>query len=113
MTKLKCPKCPILHLEVRSIGAIAVDCCANCGGVWVESGQLDSVLQLCAEDLAALPESRRDNSLDDMKTGKCPRDKERLEHQLFKEGWRVVVDRCAKCQGTWFDGGELEKVHEP
>lgn len=39
----------------------------------------------------------------------CPKCGHKL-HQIEIEG--ITLDKCAKCQGLWFDKGELEELHK-
>src|SRR5688572_352949 len=41
---MKCPKCG-MDLHELSKGKVAVDTCFNCRGIWLDSGELERLLQ--------------------------------------------------------------------
>lgn len=42
--KLHCPKCPGL-LETYTFQGFALDRCLNCGGIWMDKGELEGVIR--------------------------------------------------------------------
>ena len=42
--KLHCPKCPGL-LETHTFHGFALDRCQNCGGIWMDKGELEGVIR--------------------------------------------------------------------
>lgn len=61
---LTCPKCPG-KLEAYTFMGIALDRCAACGGIWMDQGELESVLKKAARGplgsliLGMLPETKK------------------------------------------------------
>jgi len=45
---MQCPKCSVEMDEVRKLDVI-IDSCTTCGGIWLDSGELDKIRQLEAE----------------------------------------------------------------
>ena len=43
-TYMKCPKCGE-PLKARSFQKIEIDQCTGCGGIWLDSGELESVAE--------------------------------------------------------------------
>jgi len=41
---LRCPKCPG-HLEAYTFEGFALDRCNTCGGIWMDRGELESVVR--------------------------------------------------------------------
>ncbi len=74
------------------IEGVEIDHCINCGGVWLDGGELES---LTGHSLVAYRELG------------CP-----TCHQLLLTRMigTVEVDYCKKCGGTWLDKGELEGI---
>ena len=92
---------------------IELDYCPKCGGVWLDSGELELVGQragaLQQKLLAALEEEqalRREAGVKRL----CPVCDSPLLQVKLKEDHPVVVDRCPRRHGLWFDKGELQAV---
>jgi Zn-finger nucleic acid-binding protein len=47
-----CPRCQ-RRLEIASIGAVEIDRCAHCGGMFFDKGELQTVLRLIRRGLVA------------------------------------------------------------
>lgn len=85
---------------------VEIDHCPACAGTWLDAGELDLLLSghgQAADLMSELPpspdpqEAPRD----------CPICSKRME-KVSCVG--VVVDRCRRGDGLWFDNGELEEV---
>lgn len=102
-----CPMCRVemLTLEFREM---EIDHCAECGGVWLDSGEIevigDHAGAMRKELMAALdsPEAEREMS----HKRHCPVCGMRLARARMA-GIGVSVDRCRFKHGLWFDRGEL------
>jgi Zn-finger nucleic acid-binding protein len=104
-----CPACKKLLIVAERQG-IELDCCPACRGLWFDAGELD----LLAEKLG-LPQGEHDPArfaLADVKekTRRCPRCDSGMEKVFFDPGKTIVLDRCERGHGLWFDQGELAKV---
>lgn len=111
-----CPKCgPKVTLDARQIvgethshtndtpqlSQVDIDVCPSCRGVWLDWGELGRL-----RDLRNVLDELQSNMRwkDDLRGGQCPVCDQalgRIDVGAFG------VDRCAKCSGLWFDGGEL------
>jgi hypothetical protein len=94
---------------VLELDEVEVDYCADCGGIWLDAGELELLL----EDAAKAREVLR--SFAPAKTNetprKCPICRKKMEKVQVGDGDRPeLIDRCGKSHGLWFDAGELEKV---
>jgi Zn-finger nucleic acid-binding protein len=120
-------KVSIARVEKRRAGALVLDHCTRCGGVWFEEGEVEELARHRRETLLAhmgtrdpvrvapchqcrAPLSRtavhcdacgRPNELP------CPRCEEPMRRV---ECGRLVLDACERCRGVWFDHEELEYV---
>lgn len=107
-----CPDCgaPMVVLELEGI---EIDYCADCGGTWLDTGELEQILELGdvpAGRLAALIEPE-----DAGRRGKrrCPRCRRRLAQVTIGDSGTaaaVEVDRCRLGHGLWLDAGELRAL---
>lgn len=69
-----------------------LDLCVNCGGIWLDGGEL--------EDLTGF-------SLKNERVLSCPTCDVPL---VVRNIGPVEVDHCPKCSGTWLDRGELQQI---
>ena len=69
--------------------------CVRCGGDLVSPPH---GLPICATCQATIRAGRED-------ARHCPVDHSPLSKEVV---WNVVLDRCTKCGGIWFDEGELK-----
>jgi Zn-finger nucleic acid-binding protein len=92
-----CPKCGSGLLHVERSGQ-TIELCSACRGVWLDSGELTTLLELY---------KRLDASAGAPTGARCPRGKQALKEVEFP-GTGVRVDVCPDCQGIWLDAGELE-----
>ncbi len=91
---------------------VEVDYCAGCGGVWLDSGELELVGErggvLEDELLRALeqlqgarpPQGRRG----------CPVCRKAMLEVRTETDPPITLDRCPREHGLWFDHGELSRL---
>ena len=89
---------------------IELDMCAECKGVWFDSGELELVLQTNqAESIDELIKKIRNSP--DAKTNekkrKCPICGKKMDKKNIGEDPEVLIDACNEGHGLWFDGGEV------
>jgi hypothetical protein len=93
---------------------VEVDWCPGCAGVWLDSGELELIGAragvLHAKLLAALEagEGKRGAG----KRRPCPVCGKPLAQVTARTSPPIVLDRCPKEHGVWFDRGELPAVVE-
>ena len=113
---ISCPK-DAEPMERITLGAVAIDRCPTCGGVWLDAGELEGLRQ------AMLIEQHRRtlDQLDDMGTTEpearpnpllCPRDRARMSVHRHPAQTHIEMDVCTKCGGMFFDAGELSDLTE-
>lgn len=103
---MRCPVCK-QEMVVLELEGVEIDYCLDCGGVWLDAGELELLLgskEKTEETLSALfiekniKEERR----------KCPICLKKMGKVRY--GGKVIVDKCENNDGLWFDKGELEEV---
>ena len=108
-----CPRCST-GLEPRSVTndtfAITVDDCKDCGGLFLDRGELarlapDSAsVEELASQLSREPEASNHNV-------KCPHCASQMHLTSIAE-LEVQFDVCGGCQGIWLDRHELEALQK-
>jgi Zn-finger nucleic acid-binding protein len=89
-------KCLICHMDAiqKIVEGVEIDLCVNCGGVWLDGGELEALTG---------------HNLKDYRQLMCP---ECNLIMLTRTIGTVEVDHCFKCGGTWLDKGELEAISD-
>lgn len=110
---MKCPVCKLDQVIVEYRG-VELDMCVEGHGIWFDHDELRQLF-----DAAGVPELLHDleQRLVDLprrKSGqqrRCPRCRGKMR-QVSTPGRsaEVVLDRCRRGHGLWFDKGELEEI---
>jgi Zn-finger nucleic acid-binding protein len=102
---MDCPVCeePLIVVERESI---ELDHCPWCRGLWFDTGELELLAErfegVAGPDIAALqPVATAE------KARRCPRCSARMDKVRAGQVPEVLLDRCPKGHGLWFDHGEL------
>lgn len=113
---MKCVKCPGRLVELRA-GAVGVDRCDTCLGLWFDAKELAGVINhVRAADFepvssrGPLSSEAPHDEAHQRDTGVCPRcgiELARTETLTF-EG--MFYDRCGQCGGAWLEAGELKRI---
>lgn len=93
--KIECPVCAT-PMEVERQGQTEVDVCPECGGLWLDGGELEQIVGAPVAPEVAGAQYR-----------KCP--------HCLRPMKRVVVggvhlEQCALCEGFYLDAGELKQI---
>jgi len=105
---VRCPRCnkPTIVLEVQHV---EIDHCLGCGGVWLDAGELELLLEGASnknelmsglESFARCKEERL----------RCPICSKKLEKIQYGSGGELVLDKCPRNHGLWFDRDELGRA---
>jgi Zn-finger nucleic acid-binding protein len=113
---ISCPK-DASPMSRVTLGAVRIDRCPACGGVWLDRGELDAIKHTALED-----EHRKTlDALDDLGVSEparrpqpllCPRDHTRMSVYHDPAQKHIELDTCTKCGGVFFDAGELSDLTE-
>jgi Zn-finger nucleic acid-binding protein len=94
------------------LDAVEIDTCLDCGGIWLDSGELEQLIGNADKVQALLRSFGVANPIDEEKR-KCPIcDRRMAKIQVGTDEASVIVDRCQRGHGLWFDQGELDDVLE-
>jgi Zn-finger nucleic acid-binding protein len=108
-----CPACKRVDMFVLEYELLEVDYCPRCHGVWLDSGELALIGQragaLHGELLAAI-EQQKGEQQTESPPRRCPVCRKRLRIVTAQTEHGIVIDRCPRGDGLWFDRGELAAV---
>ncbi|HEQ71512.1 MAG TPA: hypothetical protein ENN69_03405 [Spirochaetia bacterium] len=113
--QLNCVDCA-LHYEVPMMKTtcgpdLVVDRCARCGGIWLDSGEFETLVKLGAFYITHL-DKPAETEAERNPERKCPKCKVPLSIMKYEKMPDVELDVCPKCGGLWCDAGELKTIGE-
>lgn len=105
---MNCVTCnqPLIVLELQEV---EIDYCLACGGIWLDAGEIELLLDDRREADILLQHL---GSTPDRFVGKrkCPICLKKMEIVSIGSDMKVQIDRCRDNHGLWFDRGELTEV---
>ena len=106
---MNCPNCKTHSLdESLTKEGVLIDACKSCKGIWLDRGKIFHFSRRprqLEESLASADDGARTSER------ACPRCASALEVVPFLRPG-LEVDRCPRCEGYWFDAGELRAAIE-
>jgi Zn-finger nucleic acid-binding protein len=96
---------------VLELEQVEVDYCTSCKGIWLDAGELELLLET-SEERSRLTNIFKEADAVKEKSHDCPICRKQMKKFEIGEKGKVVVDKCKKNHGIWFDNGELQKVVE-
>jgi hypothetical protein len=114
---MDCPVCknPMIVLEIEQVACdelsrVEVDHCTACGGIWLDAGELE-LLFGDAHQSRILIGSFEQVKFSKERSRPCPICLKKMHKVLVSpHDEPVIIDRCPKGHGLWFDKGELPQV---
>ena len=110
---IKCPRC---RLDLRPVDyeGVETDMCDGCWGVWLDSGELEAVLErkqlhFSKDEAKVVLDFKLASEKGPTAPAPCPRCGKIMERKLYDELVSLVIDRCED-HGVWLDTGELKKA---
>ena len=116
--ELPCPVCELL-MPPRQIGAVGLNECTRCNGLWVPGDRFDLLVARAIEaQRAASPEERlklaprvrgANPAHQQVTYRRCPECQTHMLRRNFRKSSGVILDRCHE-HGTWLNADELEQI---
>lgn len=94
-------------MVVFGLEGVEIDRCLECGGVWLDAGELDQIGQLAGVAPGRLSDALEKGAGEAHGGRRCPRcpGKLRVIHVD-----KVELDRCPHGHGLWFDAKEIQAL---
>jgi len=96
-------------MVVLELAGIEIDYCPLTHGIWLDAGELEELYH-DREAAEKLISSLKPDEGSREKKIRCPICNRKMEKVLVED--KVLIDRCYKGHGLWFDEGELLQVME-
>jgi uncharacterized protein len=97
---------PMIVLELEQI---EIDYCTHCSGIWLDSGELELMVE-SENERDYLNSLFKQDLVSKEKSVGCPICSKKMIKVDVGKNNEVLIDKCPKNHGLWFDKGELEKV---
>jgi len=106
-----CPVCKnaMITLELEDV---EIDYCTDCGGIWLDAGELEMLLD-DRQHAEKLLKSFKIDANSTEKPRKCPICLKKMQKIIVGQAEPILlIDRCRKGDGLWFDKGELQDIFD-
>jgi Zn-finger nucleic acid-binding protein len=96
---------------VLEVEGVEIDHCLSCGGVWLDGGELELLLEGASnrdELMASLTPvvAKREKKI------RCPMCSKKLGKVAYGPAGEIILDKCPRHHGLWFDRDELARALE-
>ena len=104
-----CPACREA-MPILEFAGIEIDRCIACGGIWLDSGELEAILRADGEEPARIIGAIDSaEPLGVSRRRRCPRCRKKLAARRLRD-FGVAIDLCPRGDGFWLDRGELQTL---
>lgn len=106
---MDCPSCgnAMITLELADV---EIDYCVGCGGIWLDAGELELLLDNPRKAASLLASFQEEPSATE-RARKCPIcDKKMAKVVVGRSKPALRIDKCRRGDGLWFDSGELKDI---
>jgi len=106
---MDCPVCKDAMITAE-LADVEIDYCSSCRGIWLDRGELEMLLA-DGEKAHRLLESFKVDQHCREKPRRCPICDRKMQKVLVgSDRPKLLIDRCPRGDGLWFDGGELQNI---
>ena len=94
------------------LNGVEIDYCTVCNGIWLDAGELELLLGE-PEKAGQLLNSFRIDSVSQETIRKCPICDKKMQKVIVGSDKPILlIDKCSKGDGLWFDKGELKDIFD-
>ena len=109
---MDCPVCKDRAMITLELNEVEIDYCTVCNGIWLDAGELELLLGEL-EKAGKLLNSFRIDSMSTEKIRKCPICDKKMQKVIVGSDKPILlIDKCRKGDGLWFDKGELKDIFD-
>ncbi len=107
---MDCPACKNSAMITMELSEVEIDHCLDCGGIWLDSGELELLMGQAEKAKALLGSFVPEKNCAEAKR-KCPICNKKMQKIIVGSNKpKLLIDKCVKGHGLWFDSGELEDI---
>ena len=109
---MDCPVCEQSAMITLELNDVEIDYCIQCKGIWLDAGELELLLNEPNKAKKLLASFIVDSESNE-KVRKCPICYKKMQKIIVGSSKpRLLIDKCRKGHGLWFDNGELQDIVE-
>lgn len=109
---MDCPVCNESAMITLELNEVEIDYCTVCDGIWLDAGELELLLGE-PEKARKLLESFKVDTNPAEKPRKCPICDKKMQKVIVGSSRpTLLIDKCRKGDGLWFDKGELQDIFD-
>lgn len=106
---MDCPACSNAMVTLE-LADVEIDHCVHCGGIWLDAGELDLLMDDPRKSRQLL-DSFQESPGGKERARKCPIcDRKMAKIVVGQSQPPLLLDKCRRGDGLWFDRGELEDI---
>ena len=106
---MDCPVCKNAMITLE-LSDVEIDYCTDCGGIWLDAGELELLLSEREKAKQLLDSFKIDTHSTETRR-KCPICLKKMQKIIVGDSKPpLLLDKCPKADGLWFDQGELHNV---
>jgi len=95
---------------VLELEQVEIDYCCDCCGIWLDAGELELLFEDSNQAGQLIKSFATSTGLNE-NIRRCPICRAKMDKVDAGGGNEpIVIDRCAKSHGLWFDRGELSRI---
>ncbi|MGE5295173.1 MAG: zf-TFIIB domain-containing protein [Solirubrobacterales bacterium] len=106
---MDCPACKKAMITLE-LADVEIDHCVSCGGIWLDAGELELLMDAPEKARELLNSFHEDNTATEQDR-RCPICRKNMAKILVGGANPPLrIDQCRRNHGLWFDRGELEDI---
>ena len=106
---MDCPVCKSAMITME-LEEVEIDYCTGCNGIWLDEGEMEIILGDGGKSKELIRSFQKSPQIGEMQR-QCPICDKKMEKIIAGEGApALLLDRCVKGDGLWFDRGELRDI---
>lgn len=112
MSSLNCPKC---NGRLKSVvyEKIEIDRCQQCGGIWFDSQEAETLRKIKGSDKLDLGQTEISDRFNFTEEEiHCPRCQQQMIRMLDMDRYNLWYEKCLNCGGVWLDAGEFKQFKQ-
>ena len=108
---MNCPKCNAGMVKITH-GAIEVDRCTGCGGLWLDLLEREKLAQLEGSEWIDSGDPETGEAFDRVERIDCPLCQTRMIRMVDPVQPHIRYEACKNCNGVFLDAGEFTDMKE-
>jgi Zn-finger nucleic acid-binding protein len=106
---MDCPVCKNAMITLE-LDEIEIDYCTDCNGIWLDAGELELLLGEPEKTRQLLDSFKIDFNCTEAPR-KCPICDKKMQKTIVGTSKpTLLIDKCSRGDGLWFDRGELQDI---